>query len=149
MKVALALLVTLVSVNVLEAAEDVIENPKKCWMDRQFRNLFDRAHNKLRLSKGLPEMVYDCEFEQEAGEEEKNNGHLDKKGYGKLVFERTWDSSVVSAVERAFNELKSDPNAVALMANPKATRFGCWGRLFRVRSTGERKTRVTCAYDKK
>ncbi|RCN48448.1 SCP-like protein [Ancylostoma caninum] len=149
MKVALALLVTLVSVNVMEAAEDVIDNPEKCFVDRQFRNLFDRGHNKLRLSKGLPEMVYDCEFEEHAREEEENNGYLDGKGYGKLVFERTYDRSVLRAVERAFNELKSDANAVALIANPEATRFGCWGRLFRVKSTGEKKTRVTCAYDKK
>ncbi|EYC40143.1 hypothetical protein Y032_0627g815 [Ancylostoma ceylanicum] len=115
MQSALAILATLVSVNVIYAAEDVIDNPEKCWVDRQFRNLFDRAHNKLRISKGLPEMVYDCEFERAASEEEKEGGYLDEKGYGKLIFERTWDRSVLTALERAFDEMKSDPNAMALV----------------------------------
>ncbi|RCN48446.1 hypothetical protein ANCCAN_05441 [Ancylostoma caninum] len=89
MKAGLILFITLVSFAAIEAKVGVVENADKCRVAHNFRQVFDDAHNKLRLEMGLPEMIYDCRFERIAAKEEKKPGFAGKKNYGVLTFTRS------------------------------------------------------------
>ncbi|EYC00704.1 hypothetical protein Y032_0113g360 [Ancylostoma ceylanicum] len=112
MKAGLVLFIMLVIFAVLEAKVGVVENADKCRVAHNFRQVFDDGHNKLRMEMGLPEMIYDCEFEQAAAKEEEQPGYAEKNNYGKLTFTRTWETSVVEELIRAFQEMRKDGEAV-------------------------------------
>ncbi|EYC00702.1 hypothetical protein Y032_0113g360 [Ancylostoma ceylanicum] len=93
MKAGLVLFIMLVIFAVLEAKVGVVENADKCRVAHNFRQVFDDGHNKLRMEMGLPEMIYDCEFEQAAAKEEEQPGYAEKNNYGKLTFTRLVSAS--------------------------------------------------------
>ncbi|KAL6732617.1 hypothetical protein Aduo_003360 [Ancylostoma duodenale] len=56
--------------------------------------------------------IYDCKFERAAAKEEQKPGYAEKKNYGKLTFTRTWETSVVEELTRAFHEMRKDEQAL-------------------------------------
>ncbi|RCN35732.1 SCP-like protein [Ancylostoma caninum] len=159
---ALLLIVLLYLASPVASLEIVIDNQGSgCMVDRPFREAIDKFHNGLRqrIAKGELEgygparemygLVYDCGLEEEARKEIKLPGYADLHHRGVTRFSGDYEGSAISALKEILETFSADKNSMRQVVYPKATRFGCSGRLRRNKKTGMRRMDWVCVYDKK
>ncbi|EYB90245.1 hypothetical protein Y032_0222g2625 [Ancylostoma ceylanicum] len=160
------LLVTVVySVLPNNAVELVIDHPEKCILHRPFRTILNKFHNELRqdVAKGEAEverkslgparemygLVYDCALEEEASHEMTLPGFAALFNRGMISFSGEYKGSANTALEKLLPTLYGNETSLRQLVYPKAARFGCWGKLKKGSSAGNRKMEFVCLYDKK
>ncbi|RCN48441.1 hypothetical protein ANCCAN_05436 [Ancylostoma caninum] len=153
------LLVTvLCSVLPNNAVELVLDHAEKCSLHRPFRTILNNFHNELRQRVGKGEavvngnslgparemygLVYDCSLEEEASHEMALPGFAALFNRGMITFSSEYQGSSNAALKKIL------PTSFKLIY-PKAARFGCWGKLKKSNSEGNRKMEFVCLYDKK
>ncbi|RCN38073.1 hypothetical protein ANCCAN_16018 [Ancylostoma caninum] len=143
----------------ITSLESVVDNQGSgCSVDRQFREAIDKFHNELRqrIARGDGEkpgqemygLIYDCGLEKEADSEVGRPGSADAS-HGIVRFSGEFDGRVLEGLQKILRTLYSDEAAMKQIKYPKATRFGCTGRLKRNKHTGKPKQDWTCIYDVK
>ncbi|EYC27619.1 hypothetical protein Y032_0009g828 [Ancylostoma ceylanicum] len=167
-KLLLLLTVTLAAAYYTEDGEYIrrhiiVRNSGKCSIARNMRELIDRHHNYLRqkvahgeeyLGKKFDEqemcgLVYDCDLERVADQEQQKPGTAAAQKLGVVRFKREYKGSQLSAVQAGLEALVNDNDKLRQMTNPKATRFGCYVRYGRFPPKNVPEVDVVCVYDKK
>ncbi|EYB90225.1 hypothetical protein Y032_0222g2617 [Ancylostoma ceylanicum] len=100
-----------------------------------------------RLTKNR-KRIYDCELEKEAFSEIRRPGSMDAS-HGLVRFSGDFEGSAYEAMQKVLATLYSNEEAMKQIKYPKATRFGCSGKLLRHKHTGMRRMEWTCIYDQK
>ncbi|EYB90234.1 hypothetical protein Y032_0222g2622 [Ancylostoma ceylanicum] len=161
------ILIVAVVVSVLpsSAVELVLDHPEKCMLHRPFRTILNKFHNELRQSVGQGEavvkgnslgpsremygLVYDCSLEEEASHEMTLPGFAALYNRGVISFSGEYKGSANTALEKILPTLYDDENSLRQLIYPKAARFGCWGKLKKGNTAGNRRMEFVCLYDKK
>ncbi|EYB90222.1 hypothetical protein Y032_0222g2617 [Ancylostoma ceylanicum] len=157
--IALLLVTVLYLAAPTTSLEIVVDNKGSgCLVNREFAEAIDKFHNGLRqrvargdggrAGKEMYGLIYDCELEKEAFSEIRRPGSMDAS-HGLVRFSGDFEGSAYEAMQKVLATLYSNEEAMKQIKYPKATRFGCSGKLLRHKHTGMRRMEWTCIYDQK